>query len=172
MPGPAQCQQHHQLAQVFGPAAEQHRLALETLQSLNLSLGTSPRTQQGGDRQRQDHPQPPLPSSQPGRPWSDAAGTGGCMSLLWATEGCGSSVGNECCSLCWVGKLMLSQKRVHFSTGVRSSLPQPAPQMLPLAFCQLCEMEAPVEASWEPPGPLQQMGLMMVTPHHESPAPA
>lgn len=159
MPGPVQCRQHHQLALVFGPAAEQPRSALERLQSLNLSLGACPRMQEGDDRQRQDHPQPPLPSFQPTRPWSDAAGTRGCMSLLWATEGKGLRLwvlhGNERCSLCWVGKLMLSQKRVHFSTGVRSSLPKPAPQPLPWAFCQLCEMEAPEEASWEPPGPLQ-----------------
>lgn len=66
--------------------------------------------------------------------------------------------GNEHCSLCRVGKLILSQGRVHLSREVRSSPPSPAPQPLPQALCQLCGMGAPAEAGWEPPGLLQQTG--------------
>lgn len=92
----------------------------------------------------------------------NAAGTRMCLSLLWASreEGLKPQVlhGNEHCSLCRAGKLMLSQGRVHLSRGVRSSPPSPAPQPLPQALCQLCGMEALAEAGWEPPGLLQQTG--------------
>ena len=174
-PGPAWCQQHHQLAQVFGPSAEQGTSAHEMLRSfLNMSLGASPRTWEGGGRQRHDHPQPPLPSSQPAGLRCDAAGTRTCVSLLWAPEVKGLRLrvlhGNEHRSLRRVGKLMLSQGRVRLSTEVRSSPPQPAPQPLPRALCQLCRMEALAEEGWEPPGPLWQMRPMLVTPHCESPA--
>lgn len=174
-PGPVRCQQDHQLSQVFGPAAEQGTSVREMLRSfLNLSRGASPRTREGGGRQRQDHPQPPLSSSHPAGPRCDAAGTGTCMSLLWAPEEKGLRPwvlhGNERRSLRRVGKLMLSQGRFHLSTEVRSSPPQPAPQPWPWALRQLCGMEAPAEAGWEPPGPPQQTGPMPVTPHGESPA--
>lgn len=147
-----------------------------TLQSfLNLSLGVSPRTEEGGGRQRQGHPQP-LPSSHQAGQWWNAAGTRMCLSLLWAPKEKGLKPqvlhGNEHCNLCRVGKLMLSQGRVHLSREVRSSPPSPAPQPLPHALCQLCRMEAPAGAGWEPPGLLQQSGPMPVSALCESPAPA
>lgn len=67
---------------------------------------------------------------------------------------------------------MLSQGRVRLSAEVRSSPLQPAPQPLPRAPRQLCGMEAPAEAGWELPGPLQQTGPMPVTPRRESAASA
>lgn len=141
-----------------------------------LNLGASPRTREGGGRHRQDHPQPPLPSSQPAGPWCDAGGTGTCLSLLRAPEPKGLRPrllhGNEHRSLRRVGKLMLSQGRVRLSAEVRSSPLQPAPQPLPGALRQLCGMEVPAEAGWEPPGPLQQTGPMPVTPRRESAASA
>lgn len=143
-------------------AAKQSTLGHGTLQSfLNLSLRVSLMREEGGVRQRHGHPQPLPPSHQVGQ-WRNAAGTRTCLSLLWAPREKGLKPqvlhGNEHCSLCRVGKLMLSQGRVHLSREVRNSPPSPAPQPLPQALRQLCEMEALVEAGWEPPGLLQQTG--------------
>lgn len=154
-------------------AAKQSTLGHGTLQSF-LNLRVSPMREEGGVRQRHGHPQPLPPSHQVGQ-WRNAAGTRMCLSLLWAPREKGLKPqvlhGNEHCSLCRVGKLMLSHGRVHLSREVRSSPPQPSPTATapgpPPALRDGGPGGGGLGTTWTAPAD----GAMPVTAQCESPAP-